>query len=55
MWSQLGHPDTLLPIVSAGIGYDDWSPACADSQETIAARIVTEAGRLLAGPWPPVS
>ena len=55
VWSQLGHPDTLLPIVSAGIGYDDWSPAFADSQETIAARIVTEAGRLLAGPWPPVS
>ncbi|MFE6499941.1 hypothetical protein [Kitasatospora sp. NPDC057738] len=53
VWSPLGHPDALQPIVSEGIQYEDWSPAVAESKEAIAARIVAEAARLLAGPWPP--
>ncbi|GAA1183816.1 hypothetical protein F4556_007530 [Kitasatospora gansuensis] len=54
-WSRLGCPDALQSIVSDGAEYGNWSPAFADPEEVIATRIVAEAARLLAGPWPPLS
>ncbi|MGW4894738.1 hypothetical protein ACWEQL_21080 [Kitasatospora sp. NPDC004240] len=53
-WSPLGCPEALHSIASDSVRYENWSPAFEDSLEAIAARIVAEATRLLAGPWPPL-
>ncbi|WP_254552196.1 hypothetical protein [Kitasatospora sp. MMS16-BH015] len=54
-WWRLDCPEALRAISDEAVAYEDWIPAFEASLETITARIVAEAARLLAGPWPPLS
>ncbi|GHE43524.1 hypothetical protein GCM10018785_11340 [Streptomyces longispororuber] len=49
-WSALGRPQSLQPLVDKVDAYNDWE---ATQHGTREQAIVTEAERLLAGPWPP--
>ncbi len=49
-WGVLARPEALKPLVDL---VNDWEANEHDTREEIANAIVTEAERLLAGPWPP--
>ncbi|WP_055600383.1 hypothetical protein, partial [Streptomyces aureus] len=52
-WGALARPRALRPLFEATDAHNDWAAARAGSREQLAAAIVTEAERLLTGPWPP--
>ncbi|MFF3842134.1 hypothetical protein [Streptomyces sp. NPDC001930] len=52
-WGALDRPRALRPLVDAADAHDDRFSVRAGSREQLAAAIVAEAERLLAGPWPP--
>jgi hypothetical protein len=54
-WAALGHPQPLLRISAEGVRHEEWTPEAGGTREAVAAAIVAEARRLLAGPWPPIS
>ncbi|MER5862932.1 hypothetical protein [Kitasatospora sp. NPDC002040] len=47
VWAPLGYPSALHTIAGDAAEYENWIPAFHDSLETIAARIVAEATRLV--------
>ncbi|WP_318209169.1 hypothetical protein [Streptomyces sp. SJL17-1] len=52
-WGALSQPRALRPLVDATDAFYDWEADRAGTREQLAAAIVAEAERLLAGPWPP--
>lgn len=52
-WGGLARPRALRPLFEATDAHNDWAAVRAGSREHLAAAIVAEAERLLAGPWPP--
>ncbi len=52
-WGPLGRPRGLGPLVDKVDAYNDWSALRRGDREHLARAIVTEAERLLTGPWPP--
>jgi hypothetical protein len=61
-WSELDHPDSLLPIVAAIAQYEDhstsyafWNAARESEAADLAEQVIEEARRLLGGQWPPSS
>ncbi len=50
-WSALARPQSLQPLVDKVDAYNEWG---AIGRRTREQAIVTEAERLLAGPWPPL-
>jgi hypothetical protein len=52
-WAALARPQALRPLVDRTDAYDDWAALRRGDREHLAEAIVEEAGRLLAGPWPP--
>ena len=53
-WGALARPRTLGPLVDKTDAYNDWAAIPRADREQLADAIVEEAGRLLAGPWPPL-
>ncbi|MFJ5140700.1 hypothetical protein [Streptomyces sp. NPDC088707] len=52
-WGALARPRALRPLFDATEAHNGWAAVRAGSRERLAAAIVAEAERLLAGPWPP--
>ncbi|MFF5918545.1 hypothetical protein ACFY8C_09380 [Streptomyces flavochromogenes] len=52
-WGALARPRVLRPLFEATDAHNDWAAVRSGAREHLAAAIVTEAERLLAGPWPP--
>ncbi|MFR9793972.1 hypothetical protein ACL07V_35900 [Streptomyces sp. MB22_4] len=50
-WGALARPQSLQPLVDKVDAYNDWA---ATRRGTLEQAIVTEAERLLSGPWPPL-
>ncbi|MFJ3205878.1 hypothetical protein [Streptomyces sp. NPDC086989] len=50
-WGALGQPKSLRPLVDRADAYNGWDALQRGTREQA---IVTEAERLLAGPWPPL-
>ncbi|MGW6841309.1 hypothetical protein [Streptomyces sp. NPDC054958] len=50
-WGALARPQSLRPLVDKVDAYNDWA---ATQRGTREQAIVTEAERLLSGPWPPL-
>ncbi|MFF3209142.1 hypothetical protein ACFYYB_00640 [Streptomyces sp. NPDC002886] len=52
-WGALARPRSLRPLVDTVDAYNDWEAVRRGARGQLAGAIVAEAGRLLAGPWPP--
>jgi hypothetical protein len=52
-WDHLGYPDSLQPLVGWVSEWQDWTEDFGVEREEYARRILVEARRLLAEPWPP--
>ncbi|MEV5969129.1 hypothetical protein [Streptomyces sp. NPDC051921] len=52
-WGALARPQALRPLVDRTDAYNAWEAIRRGDREQRAEAIVTEAERLLAGPWPP--
>ncbi|WP_411108321.1 hypothetical protein [Streptomyces sp. c-19] len=53
-WGALARPQTLRPLVDKTEAYNDRAATRRGDRKPLADAIVAEAGRLLAGPWPPL-
>ncbi|MER8097117.1 hypothetical protein [Streptomyces goshikiensis] len=53
-WGALARPQSLRPLVDMTDAYNDWAAIRRGDREPLAEEILKEAGRLLAGPWPPL-
>lgn len=53
-WGALARPQTLRPLVDKTEAYNDRAATRRGDRKPLADSIVAEAGRLLAGPWPPL-
>lgn len=52
-WGALARPQALTPLVDNVDAYNDRAAIQSGTREQLTGAIVTEAERLLAGPWPP--
>ncbi|WP_234334937.1 hypothetical protein [Streptomyces sp. NRRL S-118] len=52
-WGALARPRALRPLVDKTAAYNDWATIRDGDREPLSHSITEEAGRLLAGPWPP--
>ncbi|GHG37708.1 hypothetical protein [Streptomyces zaomyceticus] len=52
-WRPLSRPAGLAALFAGVEAHNDWTAIRAGTRARLAAPIVTEAERLLAGPWPP--
>ncbi|MEU3426788.1 hypothetical protein [Streptomyces gardneri] len=51
----MAQPQTLRPLVDKTDAYSDWAAVPRSDRKPLADSVVEEAGRLLAGPWPPLA
>ncbi|WP_415951873.1 hypothetical protein [Streptomyces sp. KLOTTS4A1] len=54
MLSSISGEVWLRPLVDKTDAYNDWAAVRRGDRDQLAEAIVEEAGRLLAGPWPPL-